>query len=409
MKPLRVRRAGGTTAPDIQTMTVAGVMSGTSADGIDVALVRIAPSRLLGNPELPKVRLLAHAAVPYPAAVRKRVLEAMNGENESVRELSRLHWRLGELYAKAIETALKRHPMRIDLVGCHGQTIYHQAAASRTSGHSIGCTWQMGEASVIASRLGVPVVSDFRPTDIAVGGQGAPLVPLFDFAMFRHATRNRVLQNLGGIGNLTAIPAGASAGDVLAFDTGPANMVIDALTSECFRKPYDRGGAIAARGRILDSVLRESLALRFFSASPPKSAGREQFGREFAAQFLAKCRRLSRQPEDAIATATALTARSIGIAWKRFVQPALVNAPTDCILAGGGAKNPTLMRMIQEEVTRSGEVAFLASEDFGIPAAAKEAMAFALLAWRTWHGLPGNLPAATGARKAVVLGKIAYA
>lgn len=397
-----------------QSLTVAGIMSGTSADGVDVALVRIRPPKVGASasktdPAFPRLQLIAHIAVPYPAAVRKRVLQAMNAPAESVADLSRLHWRLGQLYVDALQAALEQHPMRLDLVGCHGQTIYHQGVAQRYLGGSVACTWQIGEASVIAARLGVPVVSDFRPADLAAGGQGAPLVPLLDYVAFRSQDRNRVLQNLGGIGNLTVIPAGAALDKIFAFDTGPANMVIDAIVSECFQKKYDARGAIAARGRVLAPVVREFLAQRFFKTSPPKSAGREEFGREFVVRFLARCRVHSDRAEDAVATATALTARSIGLAWKQFVQPALSELPTDYILAGGGANNTTLVKMIDEELSTLGKITVRTSEDFGVPTAAKEAMAFALLAYQTWHGLPGNLPSATGAQCSVVLGKVTHA
>jgi anhydro-N-acetylmuramic acid kinase len=392
----------------IRALTVAGIMSGTSADGIDVALVRLTQPR---DPQdgLPHLRLLAHGAVPYPVAVRRRILHLMNAKDASVAEMSRLDWRLGQLYADAVELTLKENPMRLDLVGCHGQTIYHQGVAQPFLGVRVACTWQMGEASVLAARLRVPVVSDFRPSDMAVGGQGAPLVPLLDYVVFRHATRNRVLQNLGGIANLTVIPAGASHQDVFAFDTGPANMVIDALMTECFGRKYDAGGATAARGRVLERVVRECLRDRFFQATPPKSAGREQFGREFAARFLASCRKQSRRPEDAVATATALTTASIGLAWRDFVAPALREAPTDYIVAGGGARNTTLMQMMREELAGFGKITIKTSDDFGMPAAAKEATAFALLAYQTWNRLPGNLPRATGAERVAVLGKITYA
>lgn len=386
-----------------KAMTVAGIMSGTSADGMDVALVRITP-----GVEAPRLRLLAHFATPYPAAIRKEVLSAMNARAASVADLSRLHWRLGQLYSKAILDALQKYPTKLDLIGCHGQTIYHQATPQRYCGASVACTWQLGEAAGIAAATGVPVVSDFRPADLALGGQGAPLVPLLDWVYFRHAQRNRVLQNLGGIGNLTVIPAGAAASQIFAFDTGPANMVIDALAEICFQKNYDRNGAIAARGRILDPALQEFLALPYFSAPPPKSSGREQFGREFSQSFLARCKKISRRPEDAIATATALTAGSIRSAYEKFVQPALRAAPTDFIVAGGGANNPTLMQAIAAELAPF-HTHISTSDSFGLPAAAKEAVAFALLAYQTWHQRPGNLPAATGASRPTILGKISYA
>lgn len=399
-----------------RALIVAGIMSGTSADGIDVALVKITPRRSTRisqdrtSPERsPRIELLAYLAVAYPAGIRKRVLQVMNSPGESVADLSRLHWRLGQLYAEALQVALQKHPVHLDLIGCHGQTIYHQGVPQRYLGGRVACTWQMGEASVIAERLGVPVVSDFRPADLAVGGQGAPLVPLLDYIVFRDRKRNRVLQNLGGIGNLTVIRANAAPEDVFAFDTGPANMVIDAIVAECFRKKYDARGSIAVRGRVLDSVVTTALSGKFFQAPPPKSAGREEFGREYAARFLAQCRRHSKRGEDAVATATALTAASIGLAWKQFVQPTLPAGPTDYILAGGGAKNQALVKMLEAELSEAGNISLRTSEDFGMPAAAKEAVAFALLAYQTWNGLPGNLPTATGAKRPVILGKITSA
>jgi len=391
-----------------KAMNVAGIMSGTSADGIDVAFVRIIPPLRKAGNRVPRLKLIAHVAVPYPTAVRKHVLRTMNGKNESVAELSQLHWRLGQLYAEAVERTLQKYPLRLDLVGCHGQTIYHQAIARRVLGGDVACTWQMGEASVIAARLGVPVVSDFRPADLALGGQGAPLVPLLDFVAFHSEKRNRVLQNLGGIGNMTVISANAKAEDAFAFDTGPANMVIDAIMTKYFGKRYDAKGAVAARGRVLDNVVHEVLRHCFFHLPPPKSAGREEFGREFTAHFLALCHKHSKRKEDAVATATALTARSIGLAWKLFLQPALADAPTDYIVAGGGANNIALMNEIADQL-QPFNVSLRTSDSFGIPAAAKEAMAFALLAYQTWHRLPGNLPHATGAKRPAILGKVTYA
>ncbi len=395
-------------------MTVAGIMSGTSADGIDVALVRITPSAAKNVDALatPKLRLLAHRAIPYSAAIRKQVLAAMNAEQASVADLSRLHWRLGQLYANAVLQTLQQYPCKLDLIGCHGQTIYHQAKPRPYLGAPVACTWQMGEAAVIAAETGVPVVADFRPADLALGGQGAPLVPFFDWVFFRHATRHRVLQNLGGIGNLTVSPAGAAPEATCAFDTGPANMVSDALMSTCYGRPYDRNGATAARGHVLDAVLQEFLSLAYFSAPPPKSTGREQFGREFSARFLARCKKISTRPEDAVATATALTAATIRIAWEKFVQPALGAGPADFIVAGGGAKNPALMKLIATEIATEllpWRVRIETSDNFGLAAEAKEAAAFALLAYQTWHQQPGNLPTATGAARLAVLGKISYA
>jgi anhydro-N-acetylmuramic acid kinase len=389
-----------------KAMTVAGIMSGTSADGIDVAVVRIVPGK-----HRPKLTLLAHEGFPFPPAMRRVVLAAMNAESTSTAELARLSWRLGLAYAETVEATQKRHKSdlgKLDLIGCHGQTLFHQARAKAYAGRRFACTWQAGEAAVIAAVIGVPVVSNFRPADMAVGGQGAPLVPLLDYVMFADAKRGRVLQNVGGIANLTAIPAAAKAERVMAFDTGPGNMVIDALAQQLFDKPFDRNGAFAAQGTVLGQVLAAELRNPYFRLKPPRTAGREQFGREYVADFLVECRRHSRRHEDALATATALTAETIAESYKRFVLPGMRRSGVDYIISGGGARNHTLMAMLAQRLEPMGcELA--ASEQFGLPAEAKEAAAFALLAWQTWHHRPGNVPAATGAARPVILGQVTYA
>lgn len=384
-------------------MTVAGIMSGTSADGIDVALVRIAPAK-----SRPKLTLLAHEGFAFPAALRRAILAAMNADAISTAELARLNWRLGIAYAEAVKATRERHKAKLDLIGCHGQTLYHQARAEMYAGKRFACTWQAGEAAVIAQAVGVPVASNFRPADMAAGGEGAPLVPLLDYVLFADAKRGRVLQNIGGIANLTAIPAGAAADSVIGFDTGPGNMVIDALAQELFGKSFDRNGAIAARGSVIESVLAAVLRNSYFRREPPKTAGREQFGRAYVAEFLAECRRKSKRAEDALATATALTAETIARGYERFARPLLGESKVDYIVSGGGARNATLMAMLKTRLEPMG-CRLATSEDFGLPAEAKEAAAFALLAWQTWHRLPGNVPAATGAARPVVLGQVTYA
>lgn len=389
----------------MKRLTVAGVMSGTSADGIDVALVRIAPSK---DHFWPRLTLLAHEGFRYPATLRKAVLAAMNARSTTTAELARLNWRLGMAYADAVKTTAKKHRIEIDLVGCHGQTLYHQARSERYAGESFACTWQAGEAAVIAAELGADVVSNFRTADMAAGGQGAPLVSLLDLALFSDAVRGRVLQNIGGIANLTALPAGAYRSKVFAFDTGPGNMVMDALAQKLFQKPYDQKGAIAARGQVLEPVLAQMLRDPYFKVKPPRTTGREEFGREYAAEFLALCRRLSRRPEDALATATVLTAESIARSFRQFVLPRMKGAPIDYIVSGGGARNATLMKMLADRVEPLG-CRLTSIEEFGMPAEAKEAAAFALMAWMTRHHLPGNVPSATGAKRAAILGQFAYA
>ena len=402
-----------------RSMTVAGIMSGTSADGVDVAVVRITARpdprdkdvARVGCPDSvghPKLTLLAHEAFPYSPELRRTVLAAMNAGATSTAELSRLNWRLGIAYAEAVATTVKRRKLHLDLIGCHGQTLYHQPRAARSISRNFACTWQAGEAQVIASALRVPVVSNFRPADILAGGQGAPLVPLLDYILFAHPKRDRVLQNIGGIANLTAIPAAAPPGAIVAFDTGPGNMVIDWLAQQLFSRPFDRNGAFAAAGAVLTPVLKAALSHPYFRLKPPRTAGREQFGREYAAEFLDSCRRFSTKPEDAMATATALTAETIARSFRRFVLPAMKSRPVDYIVSGGGSRNRALMAMLQARLAPLGcELAV--SNDFGLPVEAKEAAAFALLAWQTWHRRPGNIPAATGAVRGAVLGQITYA
>jgi anhydro-N-acetylmuramic acid kinase len=385
-----------------RAMIVAGVMSGTSADGIDVAVTRIEAGKLQ-----PKLTLLAHEGFPYPASLRRAVLAAMNASTTSTAELARLNWRLGLAYAEAVTATAKRHRLKLELVGCHGQTLYHQAHAQPYAGRKFACTWQAGETAAIASALQVPVVSNFRPADMFAGGQGAPLVPLLDFVLFSDAKRGRVLQNIGGIANLTAMPARGGSQKLIAFDTGPGNMVMDALALALFGKAFDRNGALAARGAVLTQVLDEMLKDVYFKQKPPRTAGREQFGREYAASFLEMCKRHSKKPEDALATATALTAESIAGSYAQFVHPKMKGIPVDYIVSGGGARNATLMAMLSRWLEPIG-CRVMAIERFGMPAEAKEAAAFALLAWKTWHRLPGNVPAATGAKRAVILGQVTY-
>lgn len=405
-------------------MVVAGIMSGTSADGINVALVRIEGSRDSRKRTHPRHRitLIGNSEYAYPGQVRSAVLEAMNASLASVAHLARLNCLLGELYADAVLATARRFRAKVDLVGCHGQTLYHQGAAQPFLGKNISTTWQTGEAAVIASRVGAPVVSDFRPADMAAGGKGAPLVPFLDYLWFRDDRVGRIVQNIGGIANLTAIRAGAKIDGVIAFDTGPGNMVIDAVTQALYGRAFDRDGKIAASGKVIEQVLKEILRQPFFRGRPPKTAGREEFGREFVREFLSSCGRAPKQ--DVVATATALTGRSIADAVERFVLRKTPTSRTrrekwstqirstapfrEIILSGGGARNATLVVMLAEYLAPLGIIVRF-SDEFGLPSQAKEAVAFAVLAYETWHRRPSNLPSATGAKRAAVLGKISYA
>src|SRR6202166_2577258 len=343
-----------------KAMVVAGVMSGTSADGINVALVRIREAGDSGSRKSlcgrgrphHTIKLLGHAEYSYPAKVRSAILAAMNAEQARVADLARLNFLLGELYAEAVLSTERQFRVKAELVGCHGQTLYHQGDPRLFLGRRIAATWQTGEAAIIAARVGVPVVSDFRPADMAAGGKGAPLVPFLDYMLFRSRQVGRIVQNIGGIANLTAIPANAAASEVIAFDTGPGNMVIDAVTEKLFGQPFDHAGRIAASGKVLDRVVNKTLRGDFFRQKPPKTAGREEFGHKFVRDFLRSCRECRRQ--DIVATATALTARSVADAVRRFApeNPAPVQdrATREMILSGGGANNLTLVKMLTADL-----------------------------------------------------------
>ena len=389
-------------------MVVAGVMSGTSADGVDVAICRVSPGA--GEGALPRVKVLGHRAFPYSPEVRAAVLAAMDAKETSAAEMARLSWRLGEVYAANIAETMQRTGLEPKLVALHGQTIYHQAVAAPYLGAPTRCTWQTGEPAVVAEQLGLPVVSDFRTADMAAGGQGAPLVPMLDVCLFRHRAKNRILLNLGGIANLTAIPAGPGPEEVLAFDTGPANMVVDAAMQQLTGKAYDCGGKVGGRGQVMEPVLRELLGHDYLAMTPPKSCGREQFGAVFAAEFIERCKAQGATTADVIATATAFTAEAILDAYRRFVWPHLgQRAPlakaTEVFVSGGGAHNVALLRRLREGFAPL-YVSVRTTEDAGLAVEAKEAAAFALLGWLSWHGLAGNVPAATGASRPVVLGRI---
>lgn len=362
-------------------MIVAGVMSGTSLDGIDVAIVDIRGKQ---------IRPLAFSSTPYPKSVREALLGVSNAMTHTA-TVARLHFLLGELYADAVKRASRRH--KPALIGMHGQTIFHEGSPVDYLGQRVASTLQIGEAAVVAERTGVRTISNFRERDIAAGGHGAPLVPYVDYLLFRHARRGRVALNIGGIANIAVIPAGAKPKDVVAFDTGPGNMVIDALVEHHSegRQRYDRNGSIARRGRVHEKLLDAMLSDPYLERKPPKTTGREQFGQQFVTGLLATGVALP----DLVATATEFTARSIASAIPRArVQ--------DVIASGGGVHNLQIMRRLSELLLG---VDVRTSADFGIDPDAKEAIAFAVLANEFVRARAGNLPRATGARRAVMLGK----
>lgn len=349
-------------------MRVAGLISGTSVDGIDVGVVDIGDG----------IHVVATATVPYPPDVRAAILSVSNAATHTS-TIARLNFLLGELFADALVKT--RVPLKtIELIGSHGQTIFHEGEPVEFLGRKVASTLQIGEAAVIAERTGIETIADFRSSDMAAGGKGAPLVPFLDYQLFCHPELTRIALNIGGIANITVIPANAKPEDVIAFDTGPGNMVMDAVAP-----PFDRDGAKARAGQVNVALLERLLADPYYHRDPPKASGREQYGDEF----------VHRSNID-IATATELTARTIALAIGRYP------ATREVIVSGGGAHNRYLMErlaaLVHARVTTSAE--------FGIGVDTKEAILFAVLAYETFHGRPGNLPSATGARKSMILGKI---
>ena len=377
-------------------MLVAGIMSGTSVDGIDVALVEIS-----GQSLSLRVNLVGFHEASFPDGIREELLGVSDATVATAR-VSQLNFLLGRIFGAAVLEACDRTgvaPCDLDLIGSHGQTIYHQAEPSRLCGFQVSSTLQIGEPACIAAVVGRPVVADFRPGDMAAGGQGAPLVPFVDYLLFGHPTINRVTLNIGGIANVTAIPAGKGPEAVFAFDTGPGNMVVDQLIERLTdgAERFDRDGRTAAKGVPDNSLIEELLEDPYYRQPPPKSTGRERYG----AGFVSALRERGLPPESLVATAAHLTAQTILHAIHRFVRPAM---PVDeLVVSGGGWWNPAIVQPLIDGLVSTR---VRSSNDYGIPGDAKEAVAFAVLAYETYHGRPANLPSATGASRRAILGKI---
>jgi len=382
---------------------VVGLMSGTSVDGIDAALVEL--GRNAGKLE---VKLLAFENTPYPEEVRSKIFELFNPATSTVDKIGSMNFLLGELYAKAALSVIEKASLAIediDLIGSHGQTIYHAPQPEQISGFDIRYTVQIGEGAVISNRTGIPCVSDFRVADMAMEGQGAPLVPYTEYLLYRSTDKNILLQNIGGIGNITVIPAGCTASDVAAFDTGPGNMIIDGLVELVSdgRLHMDIGGEIAKKGNVNEKLLELMKNEKYFSAPPPKTTGREYFGKDYVSRIYKFMKDEDISDGDGIATATYLTAWSIGEAYSRFI---INKCKADqLIIGGGGSYNPVLVDFIRNEMKQYG-IETLTQEETGNNSDAKEAIAFAILADCTILGEANNLPGVTGAKASVVMGKI---
>ncbi len=382
-------------------MLVLGLMSGTSTDGVDAAMVA-----LEGAPPGLHWEVRAHSHIPLPAALRDEIFACFRPASSDVERLCRLNFALGHAFADAALHAIADAgltPAQVDLIGSHGQTLWHNPLGPQAS------TLQLGEPAVIAERTGIPVVSNFRTRDMAAGGQGAPLVAYVDALLLTHPTLTRAVQNIGGIANVTYLPprksdlgSGWLAQGVMAFDTGPGNMLIDDAAARATdgRLAFDRDGELASAGQVDDIWLEELLADPYFKKSPPKTTGRERFGRQYGAKLWQEGCARDLTPCDIVATLTAFTASSIARAYRNF----LPHLPDEVIVSGGGAHNPVLMARLREALPQSIRVRF--SDEVGLKIEAKEAVAFAVLAYETWHRRPGNLPSATGASHPVILGSI---
>jgi anhydro-N-acetylmuramic acid kinase len=381
---------------------VIGLMSGTSADGVDAALVQIE-----GSAQARLVQLDAFLTYPFPAGLRELILHASDARTGAVDLLCRLNVVLGEVFAEAALAVARQAGVAmpaIDLIGSHGQTVQHLPQPSELAGYSVRATLQLGEPCVIAERTGVTTVADFRPRDMAAGGEGAPLAPYVHYLLFQDAQQTRVVHNIGGISNVTVLPAAGSLADIIAFDTGPGNMLIDSMVGHLThaRETFDQDGQWARRGQIHQSWLQELLTHPFLRRPPPKSTGRETFGRTVVEDLIRRGTQLALSAADLMATVTAFSAMTMVDAYRRFILPQ--HSRVESVLCGGGSRNPTLIGYLRQELPA---VTWRTSDEFGISADALEAVIFAMLAYETMAGRPANVPPATGAHHAVVMGKIA--
>lgn len=389
---------------------VVGLMSGTSVDGIDACLVRVHPDF--------STEFIAGILYPYPEKIRDKIFDIFKGKT-SVEEICWMNFVLGEYFAEAALKVIEKAgltPEKVDLIGSHGQTIFHKPEDDFIEGFNKKSTLQIGEASVIAERTGITTVADFRTADIAAGGQGAPLVCFADEIMFKEKGKTRAIQNIGGMSNVTVVGgerafksenavstfnAPASQVETFAFDIGPGNVIIDYCADKFFGKPYDKDGKFAREGKVDNAWLEKLLEDPYYSRKPPKTTGRELFTPEYIENLLKSA---PENPYDIIATATALTAKTIANAYKDFIFPK--TKVDELIVGGGGGFNPALMNMLKEDF--AGELKILKHEDFGISDEFKEAIAFAMLAYATYYKIPNNIPTCTGAKHSTILGKISY-
>lgn len=387
-----------------------GLMSGTSLDGIDAALVVI---RTDESGEIEQVSLQDFAYVPYSDEVREWVMNLCSLQTARLDLLTTAHYGLSEWYAYSVQRLIEKagiQPADVDAVCTHGQTVWHIAGRTPFPGPNgmteVRASLQIGDLSLLAERTGIPVVGNFRARDLAADGEGAPLVPYADYILFRDPVKGRLLQNIGGIANVTVLPAGKGIESVVAFDTGPGNMIIDQIIHVITngRMRYDEGGQMASAGSVCEEMLGKLMQDPYYQLQPPKSTGREVYGKAFAQELISMAHQMGVSHEDLLATVTSLTATSIAQAYKQHVLP---KTPIqEVIVSGGGAHNQTLLRMLRAQLPQ--EMAVMTTQQFGMPDDAKEAVAFAILGHETLMGRPSNVPSVTGAKRAVPLGNICF-
>lgn len=387
----------------MKTQYVVGLMSGTSLDGIDAALVKIRQSD-----DSLKVELVHFTSLPFTTEIKEKLLQLCVPDSSRMEDISGMNFILGELFADAALNVIENTGLTqndILLIGSHGQTIFHQPYPVPVAGHEVASTLQIGDISVIAERTGIMTIGDFRTRDMAVGGQGAPLVPYGDHLLFAKKEFGRVLVNIGGISNITILPKGCSASEVIAYDTGPGNMIIDAFTSWVTegKQSYDKDGKLAAIGEVDHKWLKKLLEHDYYKLTPPKSTGRELFGMDFAKKLWNEAEKMYVSNLDRIATATELTAITIAQEIAKFIDHGNIE---EVLISGGGRFNHTLMERIAFHLPK--ELHIKGTEEYGMPSEAKEAIVFALLGYQCYNKTPNNLPSATGAKHPVIMGKIAW-
>ncbi|MGO4182292.1 anhydro-N-acetylmuramic acid kinase [Paenibacillus sp. TAF43_2] len=391
----------------VEATYLVGLMSGTSVDGIDAAVIKLSP--MPDKEQGVEIELLAFENTAFPKQVRNAIFKLFDRANATIDKVGAMNMWLGELYAQATLSVIGKcglEPSQIFAVGSHGQTIYHAPEENVMDGYNLHCTVQIGDGAVIANRTAIPCVSDFRVADMAMGGQGAPLVPFTEYLLSNNPEKTLLLQNIGGIGNVTVLPANASPEQVFAFDTGPGNMIIDGLVSQLFAPmTMDVGGGIAASGQVIDELLKWMQQDDYYRMPLPKSTGRERFGQPYVAQIIESMEANNWKAEDVIATATHLTAWSIVDSYERYIAPQ--HQAQQLLIGGGGSYNLTLVRDLQQ-LFAPYKVQVLTQEDIGGNSDAKEAIAFAVLAYYTMKRLPNNIPLVTGASQPVVMGKISW-